>query len=197
MSLVTRVFSERRAVLVPLTIFLVGNLLVLGLVVWPLQRAVAGAEDARFAAAQRVTAARKLEADAKAQRASKERADVELRQFYGEILPKDFQGAVKVTNFALQRLAEESRVMLRSGQWDPEPIRDSRLSRMTGQVTLIGDYANIRRFLYEVETAQEFVIIESVELSQATVGPNESQLELQLKVATYYLSGAVAGVTGR
>ena len=193
MSLVSRVFSERRAVLVPLAIFLIGNVLVLALVVWPLQAAVSGADEARYAGAKAVESARRSEADANAQRAGKDRADVELKRFYGEILPKDFQGAVRVANFALQRLADESRVSLRSGTWDPEVVRDSRLTRMTGQLILTGDYTNIRRFLYEVETAQEFVIIERVELSQATVAQNESQLELALSVATYYHSNARAG----
>lgn len=197
MNIVRRVFSERRTVLVPLTIFLVGNLAVLALVVWPLQRSVAGAENARYQAAKNVEAARRLEADAKAQRSSKERADTELRKFYSEILPTDFRAAVGVANFTLGRLAERSRVIFRSGHWDQEAIRDSRLSRVTGQVTLVGDYASIRRFLYEVETAEEFLIVESVELSQSSVAQNESQLELALSVATYYLSSPLTGVVDR
>jgi hypothetical protein len=64
--------------------------------------------------------------------------------------------------------------VLRSGHWEPEPIKDSRLIRVSGTVTLVGDYANIRRFLYEVETAQEFVVIERVALSEANSTQNDN-----------------------
>ena len=192
MSLFRRVFSERRAVLIPLTIFLAGNIVVLALVVWPLQQAVDGAKDAQYRAAQGVEAARALEAQAKAQRASKDRADTELRKFYSEILPKDHPRAISVASFWLGRVAEDARVTFRSGQWDTELIRDSRLTKVTGQVTLVGEYANIRRFLYEVETAQEFVVIESVELSQASATQNDSLLELSLQVATYFVTDPLA-----
>ena len=69
--------------------------------------------------------------------------------------------------------------------------------KVKGQVTLIGEYANIRRFLYEVETALEFVIIESVELSQASATQNDSLLELSLAIATYYLTNAPTGAVAR
>ena len=197
MTLLRRVFGERRAVLVPLVVFLAGNMAVLALVVWPLQRAVAGADEARYQAVIGLETAKKLEAHAKAQRTSKERADGELKKFYGEILPKDHSGAIKIANFWLGRVAEESRITFRSGQWDREDVRESRLMKVKGQVTLIGEYANIRRFLYEVETAQEFVIIESVELSQASATQNDSLLELSLAIATYYLTNAPTGAVAR
>ncbi len=133
-------------------------------------------------------AARTLEAQVKADRASKDRADIELRKFYGEILPKDYQTAIGVANFSLGRLAEQARVTFKAGQWDRETVKDSKLSRVTGQVTLIGEYSNIRKFLYEVETAQEFVIIESVALSSASTTQSDSLLELGISVATYYVA---------
>ena len=197
MNLVRRIFSERRAILIPLVIFLAGNIAVLALVVWPLQRAVNGAQDAQYQAAKDVEAARRAEADAKAGRASKERADTELRTFYNDILPKDFNGAVGVANFWLGRTADDARVAFKTGQWDREITKDSRLSRVTGQVTLIGEYANIRKFLYEVETAQEFVIIESVELSEASTTQNNNLLELGLSVSTYFLTDPRVRTVGR
>jgi hypothetical protein len=198
MSLVRRVFTERRAVLIPLVIFLAGNIAVLALVVWPLQRAVDGAQDAQYQAAKDVEAARRSEADAKAGRASKERAETELRTFYNDILPKDFNSAVGVANFWLGRTADEARVAFKTGQWDREEVsKDSRLSRVTGQVTLIGEYANVRKFLYEVETAQEFVIIEKVELSEASTTQNNNLLELGLSVATYFLTDPRVRTVGR
>ena len=186
MSLLRRVFSERRAVVVPVTIFLVGNIAVLALVVWPLQRSVTGGEESKWRATQVIAAARSQEIQAKTDRANKDRADIELRKFYTEILPKDDRTAIGATTFSLSRLAEASHVTFKVGQWDRSDVKDSTLVRLEGQVTLVGEYSNVRKFLYEVETAQEFVIIESVELSSASVTQNDNMLELGLVIATYY-----------
>ena len=186
MSLLRRVFSERRAVVVPVTVFLLGNLAVLALIVWPLQRTVAGGKESQFLAGQGVAEARTQEIQARTDRANKDRADVELRKFYTEILPKDDRTAIGATTFSLSRLADESRVTFKVGQWDRSEVKDSTLTRLEGQVTLVGEYSNVRKFLYEVETAQEFVIIESVQLSSASVTQNDNMLELGLVIATYY-----------
>ena len=188
MSLFGRIFAERRAVMLPLALFLLVNIIVLLAVVWPMQRAVNGADDARYQATINLDTARKLEAEWKGKRSSKDRADIELRKFYSEVLPKDFRGAVHVANFFLGNVATGNRLTLRSGTWEPEPLKDSRLTRVTGTVTLLGDYGNVRKFLWEVETAQEFVVIESVELSEANAVQNDTRLELTLKVATYYVT---------
>lgn len=197
MKLFGRIFGERRTVMVPLALFLLANIGVLVGVVWPMQRAVNGADEARYQATMNLAAARKAETDSKAKRSSKDRADLELRRFYSEILPVNFGGAVNVANFFLQGVATESKLLLRSGSWEPEPIKGSRLTKVSGTVTLLGDYANIRRFLYEVETAQEFVVIERVELSEANSTLNDNTLELTLAVATYYVTDRNATVVSR
>jgi len=197
MKLVGRIFAERRAVMVPLVLFLLINIGVLLAVVWPMQRAVNGADEARYQATVKLAEARKFETEWKSKRSGKDRADLELRQFYSEILPTDFGTARAVANFFLQRVAGESKLVLRSGQWEPEPLKDSRLMRVSGTVTLVGDYANIRKFLFEVETAQEFVVIERVELSEANSTQNDNRLELTLSVATYYLTERTATVASR
>ena len=197
MSLIGRIFAERRAVMVPLVLFLLANVGVLLGVVWPMKRAVDGADEAHYQATMSLAQARKTELDAKARRNSKDRADVELKKFYSEILPVNFRGAVNVVNFFLQGVASESRLIFRSGQWEPEALKGSRLTRVSGTVTLLGDYANIRKFLYEVESAQEFVVIERVELSEANATQNDSRLELTLAVATYYVTDRNAMAVSR
>ena len=191
MSLTGRVFRERRAVMLPLAMFLAANVIVLLAVVWPLKRTVDGAADANYAAATALASARQEEAKAKAQREGKERADTELQEFYGVILPRDLRGATETTNFSLHQLARENNLTFRAGTWDHEESRDSDLTKVTGQFTLIGDYRNIRSFLYGVETATEFVIIESVQLAAANSGQANSQLELALTVATFYRTSPV------
>lgn len=192
MTLLRRIIVERRRVTIPLLVFLTLNLGALLLVVLPMQRGVQGAAQARTDAALRLTAARGLDLQAKAQRAGKERADVELKKFYGEILPADFHEAVAVASFWLGREAEASRLLFRSGQWDRETPRDSRLTKVSGQVTLAGDYADLLGFLHRVEVADEFVIIEKVELSQSESSQG-SLLEVALSVATYYVTDNSTG----
>jgi hypothetical protein len=197
MSLIGRIFAERRTVMIPLALFLLANVGVLLGVVWPMKRAIDGADEAHYQATMSLAQARKSELDAKARRNSKDRADVELKKFYSEILPVNFGGAVNVVNFFLQGVASESKLIFRSGQWEPEALKGSRLTRVSGTVTLLGDYVNIRKFLYEVESAQEFVVIERVELSEANATQNDSRLELTLAVATYYVTDRNAMAVSR
>lgn len=197
MSLARRVFVERRRVVLPLLVFLVANLAVLGLVVFPLEQSVAGAGEARAQAILSLAGARKLEKDANDQRTGKARADVELRKFYTEILPKDFAGARNLTNFWLGHIAEQSRLTYRAGQYEPEQVRGSNLVRFKGEVTLVGEYSDIRKFLYEVETAQEFVIIEKVALSQPNATQGGAQLELALSVVSYFMPAGLPGAVSR
>ena len=186
MSLARRIFNERRKVALPLLVFLILNIVVLGAVVYPLERSLEGADEARTKAELDLAKAKKDYKDVTDQRTSKSRADIELKKFYTEVLPKDFAAARNVTNFWLGRIAEQSRLTYRAGQYDAEEVRGSYLMKFKGEVTLLGDYADIRRFLYEVETAQEFVVIERVALSSPGQMQGSSQLELALSVVTYY-----------
>ncbi len=56
-------------------------------------------------------------------------------------------------------------------------------------MVLQGEYENIRRFVYELETAPEFVIIDDVTLTQADAA---KPLTLTLELSTYYRLGAMA-----
>ena len=51
---------------------------------------------------------------------------------------------------------------------------------------LQGDYEGIRRFIYALETAPEFVIIDDVSLAQAEAN---KPLTLTLELSTYYRLG--------
>ena len=186
MSLARRIFTERRRVVLPLLIFLVLNVAVLVGVVLPLENSLEGADAARTKAELALAKARKDHKDVTDQRTSKTRADQELKKFYTEVLPKDFPSARNVTSFWLGRVAEQSRLKYRAGQYDAEELRGSYLMQYKGEVALFGDYADIRRFLYEVETAQEFVIIEKVGLSSPGMTQGSQQLELTLSVITYF-----------
>ncbi len=179
--------------LLPLLVALVANVGVLGLGVLPLRQSVANARQAALDARANLANAKLADKGAKDARTSKERADLELKKFYAEILPRNYQAAVTVTTFWLERIADESRVLFRNGQYSSKPLAEpSNLVKYTGKATLVGEYADIRRFLYEIETAEQFVIVESVELSQAGSALTNNLLEVQLVVATYYVHDGAA-----
>jgi Tfp pilus assembly protein PilO len=194
MSLWRRVFQERRTILLPLVVVVLANVGVLVLGVLPMRQSVAGLREERTQAAFNLSLARLIEKQAKNARGSKERADVELKKFYTEYLPGDFSSARRLV--AMQFLADaakEAGLTIQRGQAEPSDLKDSQLQRVTAKVTLSGDYNNIRRFLYAVETAPEFVIIERVALAQASNQQSSKgdALDVTIDVATYYLSDAV------
>ena len=198
MPLWRRVLTERRTVVVPLLAAFVLNIGALILGVLPLRQAVKSAEDASVSARLSLAAAKLADKNAKDARAGKDRADAEMKKFYSEILPRSFQEAKTIAVFWLEKTARESRVSLKSGTYTEKLQQEpSTLVRVTGKATLVGEYADIRRFLYEVETAEQFVVIESLELSTAGTVQSGNLLEVSLDIATYYVDEkSAAGKSG-
>ena len=110
MNIARRVFSERRAVVLPLLVFLLANVAVLALLVFPLEQSVAGLKEGEVDALAARGQALKVEAAAKAALVGRDRAETELRQFYGEILPSNVDEATQLTYSWLDRVAKESGV---------------------------------------------------------------------------------------
>lgn len=193
MRLWWRVYRERRAVMLPLVVLLVADAALLALGVFPLSQNVSGLQNDAQNAATGLLRARLVDRQAKDASTSKTRADQELRKFYGDILPVNPTAARKLMSF-LERTAEESGLRFLRSQPEESEVKDSQLLRMSSKLTLLGEYPNIRKFLYNVETAEEFVVIESVGLAQAADlrSASSGRLEVTLDVATYYLAAAPA-----
>ena len=184
-----RIFDERKAVLLPLVVVLLANVAALVLGVLPLRRAVAAADADATQATFQLGEARRQQRDAEKARASKDGADSDLRRFYSEILPRDLPTAQKTINLWVNEAARDSGLQFKGSQFDWGEIRDSALSRAYARITLEGSYPNLRRFLHSVETAEEFVVVESVELvQQADQGVASGGLEVSLIVSTYFLT---------
>ena len=184
-----RIFKERRAVLLPLVVAFVVTVGVLLLVVLPLRQGVKSAEEDALNARITLAGARAAEKGAKQAQAGKERADQEMKKFYAEILPRNFDAAANLISFWPIKIAQQSRVKWSSGTTQTKPMQEqSNLVKVSSKATLTGEYADIRRFLYEIETAEQFVIIESVELSQSGSAQSSGVLEVSLEIATYYVT---------
>jgi hypothetical protein len=179
---VRRAIHEKRRVIAPLVIALVANVLLYALAVYPLERKAGTAEQlAQIARAARVAAERE-QTLARATLEGKDRADRELEKFYAEVLPGGQAAARRITYLRLARLAREAGLEPGRSTFATQAVRGSTLTRLSTALDLQGDYGAIRRFVYLLETAPEFTIIENVTLASSEGG----QLNLTLALATYY-----------
>ena len=107
------------------------------------------------------------------------------------MLPSDRANSVRLVLFWVERAARDARVQFQSSVADQQDMHESRLQRISCHLTLRGDYQDIRRFLYNLETAQQFIVVEKVELAQQGNSQQNTngQLEVGLDVATYFLGG--------
>ena len=181
-----RVYRDKRPMMLPLLIALAANAALLVLAVLPLSRGVAS-EGARAAAvAQDRAAAEATLARAEAIVGGKDRADVELERFYGQVLPADFTGARRIAYLNLQQLARQAGLQI-SGQVSAEHVPaddDTKLTTYRTELTLAGTYRGIRQFIHAVETQPAFLVIESMAL--AAVTDRDEPLQVTVTLATYY-----------
>jgi hypothetical protein len=178
-----RILRERRAVIVPLAAVAALNVAAYALVIYPLSLRVAAGERRTQLAQAQLAAAQREYAASRAMLTSKERADVELRQFYSEVLPGDLAGARRITYARLAQLAKDANLRYERRSYEPDANYDGTLQKVQITMVLEGEYRNVRRFIHDLETAPEFVVIEDVALAGAEAN---APLTLTLQLATYF-----------
>lgn len=184
MTLLKRIYAEKRIVLLPLGIALAANVLAYAFVVRPLGSRSAGAADRAAAAGAARLAAEREEAAARALVTGKAQADEELNAFYGKVLPANLVAARRMTYASIPALANRTNVRYRRRQYDPEEVeKGERLGRLNIRMELAGDYQDIRDFLFELESATEFVILDEVTLTETG---SENALTLVVSLSTYF-----------
>lgn len=183
-----RILAEKRRMFWPLVIVLLANIAVFAIVVYPLAQKVAMGQQDADAANVALNTARRDYANARATVTGKAQADDELKRFYGDVLPPDLSAARRITYLPISQLAEEANLRVERRVSDVMPIRESNLARFTQTTVLTGQYSDIRRFIYALETRPEFVVIENVDLSQ---NENEASrgITVTLQIATYFRTG--------
>jgi Tfp pilus assembly protein PilO len=184
MTLARRIFIEKRRSIYPLIGALVVNGALFAAVVYPLSLKVANGERDAKAASDARTAARTDYEAARATATGKVTADQELKKFYEAVLPPDQSEARRIVTGKIEKASAETGVRIGQQKADPKQEKGSELEKLTVTVDLTGDYRNIRRLIYELETAPEFLILENVALSQGQA--REQGLNVVLKVATYF-----------
>ena len=183
--LLKRILAEKRGVLLPLGIALLLNVLGYALVVYPRGVKAEGAADRAERAAAALREAEKEQAGARALVAGKAQADEELNAFYEKVLPASHQEAVGMTYASLAALARKSGVSYtrRSSEVEQTSQKDDRLGHLAIRMVLQGDYEDFRAFIYSLESAPEFLIVDDVELTEAE--PNEP-LTFIVTMSTYF-----------
>jgi len=184
MTLWKRIVVEKRVWLIPIALGIVANIGVYLLVVYPLAVKSAGAESRAAVATQSLQAAERDFAGARNLVAGKARAEEELSTFYDKVLPADLPSARRLTYATLPAVAKKSNVKFLDRRLTVEPVKkESQLGILKIETKWEGDYPSLRRFIYELESAPAFVIIDDVTLGQ----PDPAKpLALMLRMSTYY-----------
>ena len=186
LPLVRRAVAEHRRLVVGLGIALAVNVLVYGLAVYPLSERVANVAQREQAAEQALASARAEHAGAAGTLTGKSRASAELATFYSDVLPQTLSGARRLTYLRLAQLARESNLNYERATYAPVAETNSTLTRLQIQLVLAGTYANMRDFIYQLETAPEFVVIDNVQLAEGSDGGGS--LVVTLDLSTYFRS---------
>ncbi len=188
-SLGRRLFQEHRRLIVPLAVALVVNVLLYLFLVNPLSQRVANIAERDATAERTLAAARKENQAATNTFTGKDKAAQELARFYKDLLPRDLAAARRLTHARVPDIGRQFNVEFYSATVSP-PVRgrDSTLVRYTTKLEMAGRYQDVRRFIHQLETAPEFVVIDDVSLSEEY--DEGGQLEMALQLSTYYQAAA-------
>jgi Tfp pilus assembly protein PilO len=185
----SRVYREKRRVILPLAILAVANLAALVLLVYPLSRSVAATEQRSQDVGVQLSRATQEYRAARATLEGRERTDKQLDRFYAEVLPRDQTAARRITYLKLAQLARDADLLYERRSFDTDKVeKDSVLTRLDIAVPLHGEYADMRRFIHTLETAPEFIVIREVSLAK-TQDEKKSSLTLTLNLTTFYRTG--------
>jgi hypothetical protein len=190
MSTLQRALSEKRRIIVPLAMVIAASIALYALVVFPLGRQVAAAQAQARTEHEELNRARLDYQAARATVTGKAQADAALQKFYKDVLPADQSIARRLTYTRLAQLAKQANVKLEHGTNSVAHEKGSTLSKLSTTYTLTGDYRDVRRFIYSLETAPEFIVLENIGLTSGGEQPGRG-LSMNLDIATYFRSGDV------
>ena len=179
-----RVFDEKRRLLLPVAAALVINMLLYVVVVYPMRARMSATESRAQAARQAQLAAERDDAAARSAVQGRERTDSALKAFYSDVLPPTLAQARQATFLRLTQLAEAHNLEPSRRNTNVEPVEGKTVERMRATMSLQGSYEDIRRFIHEVESGEDFIVIDSVALRQGV--DSGGPLTLDLTLSTYY-----------
>ena len=183
-AMLSRVLHERRRVLVPLFVVALINVAVYALVVYPMSLKVAASERQAAAARDRLVAAERDDATARRSLSEAQQADGDLLRFYGQTLPQNVTAARRMSYARLAELADEHGLAIARRSYDRDTSYKGRLERLQIFMALTGEYQDIRSFIHDLESGDQFLVIETMALTEGQA-PGEP-LSVTVQLATYY-----------
>jgi Tfp pilus assembly protein PilO len=186
-DLLQRILSERRAIVVPLALVALVNLGFYALAVYPLSLKVSASQHRATAARAQLAVADREDKDVRSTLHLTEQASKDLGRFYDDILPADLTVARRQTYEHLAALAREHNLAIARRSYRVDEGYRGRLERLNIGMELTGDYADMRDFIYDLESSTEFVAIEGVALAEDA--QQHEALTLSLSLSTYYRGG--------
>lgn len=183
--LLSRIVHEHRRIVIPLAIAALANVLLYLFVVSPRGVKAAGAADRATAAAAAVRTAEREQKAAQALVTGKSRADEALSAFYKEVLPGSREEARRMMDVTLPELADKSDVrwLKRTSEIPPESDQDARFGQLIISMVLQGEYSDLRDFIYAIESATQFIVLDDVVLTESS---NDEPLTLSVRMSTYF-----------
>jgi Tfp pilus assembly protein PilO len=185
MRLARRVVQEHRRAVILIAAGLILNLLLYISVVRPWNQSVANIRQRTEAAMQARNAAQAEFSQANGKLTGMGRATKELDTFYSMKLAQDLSRARRLTYGRVQMLAKDHRLAYQGSRYEQAEQRGSTLTKLKTSVEVTGNYNSVRSFIYAIETAPEFVVIENISLAE---GNNEGSLRLAMDLSTYFRS---------
>ena len=91
--------------------------------------------------------------------------------------------------------AKQDHVTLPALSYKTEATTVANTSKGLLQGSMTGKYEDLRRFIYDLETAEELLFIEDMELAGSS-SPRDQQLTFNIKIATYLRGETVKPVSG-
>ena len=182
-----RIFQEKRRVTIPVLAGLVLNLALYAGVVFPLSARVRSVEAQAQTSLQQLQAAQRENGETRNLAQGRDRTSAALQSFYKDVLPPNFAQARGAAYLRLTQLAEQHNLEWSGRQATKEFEKGSSLERMHMSMTLRGEYDDIRRFIYQIESGTDFIVIDSIALRQG-LEPG-SALAFELDLSTYYRVG--------
>jgi hypothetical protein len=183
---VARVLREQQRWLIPLIAIIAINIGVLLGVVLPMARSVDAGERRGAAAAKALADATADLKDAQETRDGQAQATTDLATFYKQVLPTDVASARRMTSLKLSQMADAHQVTFQRSVANIDQVKESELDRLQMSYDLSGNWNDIRKLIYEIETGPEFIVIDNVLLSEGEDG--NAPLSLTLQVSTYFRS---------
>ena len=180
-----RVFDEKRRLMIPVLGGLALNIVLYAAVVYPMSVRARSAESRAAAADAALQAAERDDAAARGVAEGRDRTDVALKAFYNDVLPTSFaQAHAEHLSAPVPARGSAQRPAFADAAPTRFPTSESSLVRLQITTSLQGDYEDLRRFIYQVESGTDFIVIDSVALRQG--GEPGSPLTLELALSTYY-----------